>query len=73
MVCVHLLPLAKSKSGVTFSSGPPTQGRTYQKLVEEERVLALAGQKPSGNGAQLINTALKLEHDRLVILLVLRI
>ena len=45
---------------------PPTQGRAYEKLVEEEMVAAQAraSRKKSTGDAQLINTALKLEHEQ---------
>ena len=43
--------------------GPPTQGHVYQKLMREEKEAELAGQQFRGD-AQLINMALKLEHEQ---------
>lgn len=48
---------------MTLSSGPPTQGRAYQELVEDELLARSGGQVLTGD-AQLINVALKLEYDQ---------
>ena len=47
------------------STGPPTQGRVYQTLLQEERIAELAGKTAVGD-VQMINTALEIESDQYV-------
>jgi hypothetical protein len=45
---------------------PPTQGRVYQQLCEQEYIAELAGSKDAGT-AHFINTGIRIEADQCVI------
>ena len=46
------------------TSAPPTQKKAYEKLLHQETQNELAGLKTGCGFTQLVNTALKLEHEQ---------
>ena len=52
-----------------MTTGPPTQAKAYQKLIQDELTAELAGSGKLTGEAQFINTGLRIEHDQYVIFL----
>jgi CTP synthase (UTP-ammonia lyase) len=55
----------KRSAFMIWSIGPPTQGRVYQELLQNERSGGLGG-KPVVNHVQMMNIALYIECQQFV-------
>jgi len=66
MVCFFFDGCRKSTSGciLTYLLGPPTQGKQYEKLLQEESLKELAGIDDGVGDAHFINTGMRLERDQ---------
>jgi len=58
-----MFALLKSSTSLEPRLGPPTQKKAYEKLIQDEKIVALAGVGSVG-AVQLINMGLHLQHEQ---------
>jgi hypothetical protein len=58
-----MFALLKSLTSLEPHLGPPTQKKVYEKLIQDEKIIALTGVGSVG-AVQLINMGLCLQHEQ---------